>query len=136
MAGRLRFTRNLGNIVMDTDDVEQFDLRALGGTDTITVNDLAGTDVTQVNLDLAGTIGGGAGDAQPDAITVNGTNAPDTINVAATAGAVQVTGLSASVRILHSEPANDTLTINGLGGADTITPGPGVSALIALTVNQ
>ena len=29
--GRLRFTRNLGNIVMDTDDVEVVDLNALGG---------------------------------------------------------------------------------------------------------
>ena len=29
--GRLRFTRNLGNIVMDTDDVETVDLNALGG---------------------------------------------------------------------------------------------------------
>ena len=30
---------------MDTDDVEDLDLNALGGTDTVTVNDLAATDV-------------------------------------------------------------------------------------------
>ena len=44
--GRLLFTRNLGNIVMDIDDVETLALNALGGADSVTVNDLAGTDVT------------------------------------------------------------------------------------------
>ena len=43
--GRVLFTRNLGNIVMDLDGVETIELNALGGTDTLTVNDLAGTDV-------------------------------------------------------------------------------------------
>ena len=133
--GRLRFTRNLANIVMDTDDVEQVDLRALGGTDSATVNSLAGTDVTQVNIDLAGTIGGSVGDAVADAITVNGTNGADTVTINAIAGSVDVSGLAALVRITRSEPANDSLTINGLGGADTITPGPGVAALILLIMN-
>ena len=45
--GRARFTRNVGNIVMDLNDVEAIDLNALGGADTITVNDLTGTDVTR-----------------------------------------------------------------------------------------
>ena len=45
--GRLRFTRNIANIVMDLNDVEVVDLNALGGTDTITVNDLSGTDVIE-----------------------------------------------------------------------------------------
>ena len=35
--GRVSFTRNLGNIVMDLDGVETIDLNALGGTDTLTV---------------------------------------------------------------------------------------------------
>ena len=80
--GRLRFTRNLGNIVMDADAVEIVDLNALGGTDTITVNDLSGTDVVGgFDGDLAGTLGGTAGDAQPDTVIVNGTNGNDIIDV-------------------------------------------------------
>ena len=62
---RVRFTRNLGNIVMDLNDVEGIDLNALGGADTVTVNDLTGTDVTEVNVNLAGgrrTAGDGAAD--------------------------------------------------------------------------
>jgi len=132
---RLRFTRNIGSIVMDLDGMEQFDLRALGGADVATVNSLAGTDVTQVNIDLAGTLGGAVGDAQPDSITVNGTSAADSISVTANAGTVEVSGLAAFVRIARSEAANDALIVNGLGGADTITPGPGVSALITLFMN-
>ena len=52
--GRVLFTRNLGNIVMDLNDVETITVNALGGADTFTVNDLSGTDVTQVNVNLAG----------------------------------------------------------------------------------
>jgi Ca2+-binding RTX toxin-like protein len=50
-AARLRFTRNVGNIVMDVGTTEKLDLRALGGNDTITINELAGTGVTDVAID-------------------------------------------------------------------------------------
>ena len=42
---RLRFTRDVGAISMDVDDVEAIDVNALGGADRVTVNDLTGTDV-------------------------------------------------------------------------------------------
>ena len=70
---RLKFFRNPGNITMDTASVESVDFNALGGTDTITVNDLSGTGVSKVNLDLAAALGGTAGDGQADRISVNGT---------------------------------------------------------------
>ncbi len=73
------FTRNLGNIVMDLNDVETINLNALGDTDTVTVNDLSGTDVTAVNVNLAGTIGGSAGDGAADTVIVNGTSAGNAI---------------------------------------------------------
>ncbi len=135
--GRLLFTRNLGNIVMDADGIEQFDLRALGSTDTITVNDLTGTALTEANLDLAGVLGGASGDGQGDAVTVNGTPLADTVQVTANnlLGMVSVSGLPVLVRVMHPQASNDSLTVNGLGGADTITPGAGVSGLIMLTVN-
>src|SRR5688500_16043615 len=43
--GRVLFARNLGNIVMDLNDVEGIDLNTLGNTDTTIVNDLSGTDL-------------------------------------------------------------------------------------------
>jgi len=39
--------------------------------DNITVNDLSGTDVTQVAIDLAATPGTGQGDGRPDTIVIN-----------------------------------------------------------------
>ena len=40
----MRFTRDVANITMDLNDVEHIDFNALGGADTITVNDLTGTE--------------------------------------------------------------------------------------------
>ena len=79
--GRVRFTRNVGTIVMDLNDVEAVDVNALGGTDTTIVNDLSGTDVVELNANLAGTIGGTAGDGAADVVIVNGTNGDDIVDV-------------------------------------------------------
>jgi Ca2+-binding RTX toxin-like protein len=135
VAGRLRFTRNLGNIVMDVDDTEQVDLRPLGGQDAAVINDLTGTDVTKVDIDLAAAIGGGTGDGAADTITVNGTDDPDNIAVAANGGVVDVTGLFTAVAISHSEVANDLLAINTRGGDDDVVIGPGVEELIQTLVD-
>jgi Ca2+-binding RTX toxin-like protein len=81
---RVRFTRNVGNIVMDLDGVETFELNALGGADTLAVNDLTGTDLTSIIADLATT--GGIGDAQPDNVVINGTGANDVVTVSASLG--------------------------------------------------
>src|SRR5439155_20767862 len=51
-AGHLRFTRDVGNIVMDTDGVEAVLFNAFGGADKVTVHDLSGTGVTAVDVDL------------------------------------------------------------------------------------
>ena len=79
---RVRFFRDVANVTMDLDDVEQIDFEALGGADSIVVGDLSGTDLTATNLDLEGVLGGGAGDGQPDNVTVNGTNGDDVFGVA------------------------------------------------------
>ena len=132
---RLLFTRNLGNIVMDVNDVEVVTLNALGGADSVIVNDLSGTDVTQVNVNLAGTLGGTAGDAQADTVTVNGTNGNNIIDVFGAGTSVSVLGLPAQVNVTSSEGANDTLVINGLGGDDGITATTLPAGVIKLTLD-
>jgi len=117
---RLRFFRNLGTITMDTAGVERVDFNALGGADLVTVNDLTGTDVDEVNVDLAGTLGGATGDGQPDRVVVNATEGEDTINVQGDASGVKVSRLAATVGILHPEAANDWLEINTLAGRDAV----------------
>ena len=49
--------------------------RALGSTDNVTVNDLAGTPVKLVDVDESGFDGNG--DAAKDNVIVNGTAGPD-----------------------------------------------------------
>src|SRR5262249_2656672 len=56
---RARFFRDIANVTMDLNGVERIDFNALGGVDTMTVNDLTGTDVSQVNLDLSTPSGSG-----------------------------------------------------------------------------
>jgi hypothetical protein len=117
---RLKFFRDAGNITMDTKGVEQVDFNALGGADVVTVNNLAGTDVTGVKVDLAGTLGGAAGDGQADRVVVNATDGDDAIDVSGDAGVVKVSGLAPTIKILHPEVVNDRLEINTLAGTDTV----------------
>jgi len=117
---RLRFFRNPVNINMNTHGVETVDFNALGGADAITVNDLSGTDVKSVNLDLAGTLGGTTGDGQIDSVTVNGTSENDAITAAGDSSGVTVSGLHTQVAIQHQEPT-DQLFVEALGGDDSIS---------------
>ncbi len=131
---RLRLFRDVANVILDANGLETVNIQALGGADNVTVNSLAGTSVTQVNVDLAAT--GGTGDSQPDTVTINGTEASDKIDLTANAGTVVATGLAAQVQITHPEVALDTLIVNGLGGIDSFGLGPVVTTLIAVILNQ
>ena len=131
---RVRFTRNLGNIVMDLNDIEALDVNALDGSDSVTINDLAGTGLTDVTVDLAFDLGSDFSDGVADTVQVEGTAGVDTITATANGGAVDVAGLAASVRIAHTDPALDRLTIDTLAGADNVSVAAAVSGLIQVTV--
>jgi Ca2+-binding RTX toxin-like protein len=130
---RVRFTRDIGTVVMDLNDVESIDLNALGGADMVTINDLSGTDVSEVNLNLAGTLDGNAGDAQADNVIVHGTSGDDVALVFGDANGVSVLGLAAEVNITFAEPAIDRLTVNALAGDDVIEASGLAAGVIGLT---
>ena len=88
--GHVRFTRDVGNITMDLNGVEQIQLTARGGADTISVGDLSGTGVTRVALDLAGMPGSNIGDGATDSVTVNGTARTDMVQVSGQGGSVSL----------------------------------------------
>jgi hemolysin type calcium-binding protein len=117
---RLKFFRTQGNVTMDTAGIERVDFNALGGADHITVNDLTKTDVSEVNIDLSGSLGGATGDGAADTVIVNGTDGDDRIKVNGDASDVKVTGLVPIVNVLHSEALNDELHIETLAGTDTV----------------
>lgn len=131
--GRVRFFRDIANVTMDLDDVESVDFRALGGADTIVVNDLGGTDLTEVNTDLAAA--GGGGDVQPDNVIVQGTNGDDVSVILGDASGVAAIGLAAQVNITGAEAANDRLTVNALAGDDVVEASGLAAGSIQLTAN-
>jgi Ca2+-binding RTX toxin-like protein len=133
--GRVRFIRDVASVTMDLNDVERIQLQALGGFDNITINDLSGTDLKLVAIDLAGTIGGATGDGKADSVTENATAGNDVISIGLAAGDVSVTGLAAQVTIAEAEIANDRLLINGLGGDDKISAAALPAATIQVTLD-
>lgn len=124
----VRVTRNIASIVTDLANVESFGLRALGGTDSVTINDLSGTPLKAATLDLAGF--DGAGDAAADTVTLNGTAKADKVNLTREGDTVVEAGLPAFAYITGSERANDTVRVNTLAGDDDVYVAPGVWELI------
>jgi Ca2+-binding RTX toxin-like protein len=116
---RAMLTRDVGNVTMDLNSVEHIDVNALGGADTVSVNDLTGTSVNQVAVDLASRPGSNQGDGAVDTVVINGTKGNDTITITNDNGVVKVSGLGADVLISGFE-ASDRLVINGLDGDDVI----------------
>ncbi len=118
---RTRLFRDVGNVTMDLNSMERIDINALGGADNITIDDLAGTGVKQVAIDLSAPAGSGTGDGSQDTVTVNGTAGNDHITVSTSGNSATVLGLAARVTVTGAELANDRLVIDGLGGNDTLT---------------
>jgi Ca2+-binding RTX toxin-like protein len=131
--GRVRFTRDIGTITMDLNDVEAVDVNALGGADVITVNDLAGTDVAAVNVNLAAT--GAAGDGSADDVVVNATDGDDVAQVFGGPGGAAVIGLSAAVNVTGGEAASDRLTVNLRAGTDVLEASGLAAGAIGLVAN-
>ena len=121
--GRALLFRDVANVTMDLNDTEVIAIAALGGADTFNVGDLSGTDITSLAFDLAGTLGGAAGDAQVDTLILNGSGGANTITVSGSGTLLTITGLPATVTISTFETSGtlDRLTINGLGGDDNIS---------------
>jgi Ca2+-binding RTX toxin-like protein len=118
---RSLFFRDVAAVTMDMDRVERIEFNALLGVDQIVVNNLTGTDVRLVDLDLAGVIGTGIGDGAIDGVAVEGTGGRDSITVRTLAGATVVSGLSARVEISGEDGGQDVLTINARAGNDRIS---------------
>lgn len=134
---RLRFTRDLGNIVMDVHAVETVDLNALAGADRLTVDDLGATDVERVDTDLAPTLGGTTGDGETDVVVVNGTDGDDVIDIVpgTDPASVSVLGLAAQVDVRNLDADLDSLIVNSLGGDDVVTATALPAAIVDLAID-
>ena len=121
-----RFTRDVGNIVMDLDGIEIVDAVAGAGADTFRIAD---SSVTELNASLAP--GSGAND--PDRIEIEGTEGDDDVTVTGKKvvwGSATVTGLPVKLGISFAQIGFDTLAIDTLGGDDSVdTSGLGTDVI-------
>jgi Ca2+-binding RTX toxin-like protein len=132
---RLHFFRSPGNITMDCDEVEVVQFNAFGGADLIIVDDLNGTSVTRLNLDLANPATTALSDTVADTVIIAGTSASDAVTIKGTPAGVDVLGLSAAVNIVGSDPTLDQLIISLLGDNDVAEASNLQGGIISLTVS-
>jgi hypothetical protein len=109
----MRLTRDVGAASVDTAGLEHVAVASRGGTDRVTVANLAGSGVRTVRADLGA-------DADRDQAVVVGTNDVDLIDVSGRAGAVAVRGLQAAVALAGVHPG-DLLTVRTQAGQDVVT---------------
>jgi Ca2+-binding RTX toxin-like protein len=123
------FNRTGGTIGLTS--VERIQFEAQGQfADNITINDLTGTDVKQVAIDLgAGPAGGG--DGQADMVAIKSTSG-NPITVADDNGKVTVSGLASDVTLFNFEVGRDQLSING----QLVTVTDGQSVTVAAATNN
>ena len=131
--GRVRFTRDLANIVMDLNDVESIVAKTFGGADNLVVNDLSGTDVNNLAVDLAAS--GGGDDGAADNVIANATNDDDVVTITGSGPSAQVSGLSALVSVSGAIAGSDRLTVNALAGDDVVDASGLAANSALLTVN-
>ncbi len=133
-AGRLRFTRNLGTILMDVNDVEtrrhqcarqhrhdhrpELDRRRMSASQ----HRPRRNDRRHV------------GDGVIDTVTTNGTTNVDIVDVFGTGTSVSVLGLTARVNVGTWTPT-DAIVVNAQGGNDTITATTLRGRIAALTLD-
>ena len=79
-----------------------FSSRLRASTDNITINDLTGTDVKQVAIDLGGGDPDGDGDGFEDTVSINATNGQRSRSPTSN-GVVTVSGLASTVTISNFE---------------------------------
>lgn len=131
---RARLTRDIGNVALDLGTIEDIDLNPLGGADTVTVDDQAATDLETVSLDLEGTAG--TGDGAADGVIINGTDGADVAQVSDLGNDIEASvGFFPVVNMIGADPTLDTLTINSLGGDDTVDATNLEANVIGLAIN-
>ncbi|MFO0909412.1 MAG: hypothetical protein U0794_13850 [Isosphaeraceae bacterium] len=146
---RLRFDRQPGNVVIDAAGIQQVNANAGTGNDSVTINNLADTEVKVIQVTLGALATPFTPDGVRDSITINGRQASNEIAMtvqqvpgqAAGTTQVDIEGLAqhiylgGTVAACPVTPTDDVLTVNGGIGDDHIVAAQGVELKIGLTIN-
>ncbi|WP_421723899.1 hypothetical protein [Bauldia sp.] len=108
----------IGHEPRGIDNVETIQIKTRGGEDQVWIDDMDGTDVKVVEVDLSKN--GKKADKAVDVVIIDGADEKDDIVVKATEDGVKVKGLSAKVIVDHVGDNGDHVQVKGFGGADRI----------------
>ena len=138
----------MGGKAVTAAGVGRLELGAGGGADAVAVSlpglRLAGVasaqfDLTQTPATTTATSTGGDAtlqdDGAADALTVTGGDSGDTYTLAADGADVTLAASGVSLRLVKPRRANDTLTVNGGGGADVFAVAGAAGGLVGVTLN-
>ena len=104
---------------LEVTNVERLELRTLGGADSVRLDQLAGTGLTTVVVDLAATAGGKTADAKVDTVSIGAHSTDDAYTVSMLGAKIVIGGLGGDVSIA-SAGSTDILSITGGLGNDLI----------------
>ena len=105
---------------LDFDGIETMNVSPVGGSDTVEVHDVSVTDLAEVNVNLAASLGGTGGDSLRDTVIVEGSAANEVVTISGGAGAVSIEGARATVNLSDAQGSTDFLRVDMLGGADVV----------------
>ena|GEM_PF-1924706 len=124
---RVRFERtNLGLFALDIAGVEQMDINAGTGADTIQVADMTGTELRTMRIDI------GTGDGAQDIVTIDGSSIGDEIGITQLGSGLDISGLFTRFSLNGSSAVNDILQVRGNAGNDWIKAESGVESVIGI----
>lgn len=113
--GRVLLTRDVANVTLDLNGIEVLNVATLGGADHVTVGDLTGTGVKQVNVNLGGF--DGTPDTTADIVSVLGTDKDETVTFTSNGTETLVKGLVVQTDIANADSI-DTVNVQAGGGND------------------
>jgi Ca2+-binding RTX toxin-like protein len=108
------------NARLETIAVEHAEITLGAGSNEVTVRNLAGTAMQQVQVTLDAPGGPILPGKFDDQVTAHGTDAADAVALAQVGGAVEVLGLPTTLRVVGGEADRDLLTIDTGLGDDSI----------------
>jgi Ca2+-binding RTX toxin-like protein len=131
IGGQTQLVHGPDGATLTLQSIERVQLAALGGADVVFVQNLEGTGIGDVAIDLAATVGGKTADTKSDGVALSGTTGGDTIFLSMLGSKIIVNGLAAAVSVDHVGKT-DILTINGGGGTDLISANAIAAGKVAL----
>ena len=106
----MRLFRNVANMAMDTNDVEAFDVNALGGADTVDRQGISGTGLARVDANLAAI--GGVTTARRTTSSSTPPRATTWSSLNGRTGAPMSSAWPREISVTGADAGNDRITVN------------------------